>query len=80
MSSNNVCQECKKTYDRVPKQCMCGWYFIKSEPQKNNPALCQHFPNGVQCDELGTVSLSIRGNTYYCGDHARELREKSYKK
>lgn len=80
MQSINTCHECGKRYPKPPKQCMCGWHFTKQEPERNDPLLCQFFMNGEQCKELGTVSFRTKGSDWYCGDHARMLREESYKR
>lgn len=81
MRANNVCEECGKVHPKPPKKCMCGWIFIKAEVQQNNPFLCQFFfPNGKQCQELGSVSYRARGKDYYCSKHASELREESFKR
>lgn len=78
MNLNNACGECGKKYDKIPVRCMCGWYFTKHEPVKNDPSRCQMFKDGEQCPELGTTTFRTKGNDWYCGMHARELREASF--
>lgn len=80
MRSSNVCHECGKRYSVQPKQCMCGWYFRAQEPERNDSSLCQYFTNGEQCKELGSLSFRARGNDWYCGEHARMLRDESFKR
>ncbi|OGT63256.1 MAG: hypothetical protein A3E85_06090 [Gammaproteobacteria bacterium RIFCSPHIGHO2_12_FULL_45_12] len=79
MKVSKVCQECGKRYPTPPKQCMCGWHFTM-EVESNDPAFCQYFSNGRQCEELGSVTFSARSKDWYCGDHARMLREESFKR
>lgn len=79
MTSSNVCLECRKTYDKVPKRCMCGWYFVKPEIVSNDSRLCQDFTNGKQCKEVGSVSFKGIGEGWFCSGHAHMLREKSFK-
>lgn len=80
MTPNNLCQECGKRYDKAPARCMCGWFFVTQEPQKNDPFLCQFFVNGKQCDEAGTMTYFARSKDLYCSRHAGMLRDKSFKR
>ena len=80
MKPNNICQECGKKYARPPTRCMCGWYFVKSDAPNNDRSLCQFFTNGRQCEDLGSITFQTRGKDYYCGFHARMLREESFKR
>lgn len=81
MKLNNVCQECGKRHSKVPKQCMCGWFFIKEDAQLNDPSLCQFIhSNGKQCEESGRIAISPKSSNWYCRLHYELMREESYKR
>jgi hypothetical protein len=80
MTLNNVCQECGKTYAKSPTRCMCGWYFVRQDAPSNDTFLCQFFMNGKQCADAGSITFQPKGKDYYCGFHARILREESFKR
>jgi hypothetical protein len=80
----NICQECGKVYAKIPKRCMCGWYFIKQEVQQETPkinsSLCHFIENGEQCPEAGSVTFKTKSTNWYCSPHAQLLREQSFKR
>lgn len=82
MRPNNICQECGKVYAKVPKRCMCGWYFLKQEIKPEiaaiDSSLCQFIENGEQCSEAGSVTFKTKGTNWYCSPHAQLLREQSF--
>ena len=80
MKPNNVCMECGKVYSKVPKRCMCGCYFTQENTRKIDKSKCHYFTNGEQCIDPGTVTFWARSNDWFCGFHARKLREESFKR
>ncbi len=80
MKPDNVCLECGKAYSTKPVQCMCGWHFTLREVSKNNRDQCQYFTDGTQCEDTGSTTFWTRGKDWFCGYHARKLREESFKR
>jgi len=80
MYPKNICPDCKKTYTKLPASCPCGWYFLKDKENNLDKSKCHYLINGKQCNQVGSVSISVRGNEWFCSFHADEMREKSYQR
>ena len=80
MDTTNVCPDCKKTYEKMPKRCICVWYGIKEASNNIDRNRCGFFEVDGQCDLTGSVALRSKSQDWYCGEHARKLREESYKR
>jgi hypothetical protein len=80
MDTNNVCPDCKKSYEKMPERCICGWYLVKENKSNKDNGRCLYFEESGRCKELGSVALRAKSHDWYCGDHARKLREESYQR
>lgn len=69
MSTEKICQECRQGLKNSSAECVCGWRST-AEALRMNSQCCYA---GV-CDRPGTVSLKLRGNTWYCSQHAEVMR------
>lgn len=78
MSLINDCPDCGSQLSHQAERCRCGWVLIKETTTKIDKSKCHYFVNGVQCNELGSVGISIRCNEWYCSAHAAKLRKESY--
>lgn len=79
VKNKNRCPECFKSYARVPKRCMCGWYFTNDNSVKLDRTRCHYIENGVQCQNPGTRAIGRWGKEWFCSDHEQKLREQEYK-
>ena len=78
METNNQCPDCKKSYEKMPKQCICGWYLINENKMTKDSQRCQYFEENDQCNKAGSVGLRAKSHEWFCSRHAEKIREESY--
>lgn len=64
----------------MPERCICGWYLVKESKSNTDNGRCLYIEESGQCEESGSVALRAKSHDWYCGDHARKLREESYQR
>ena len=78
--TNNSCPDCKKSYDKKPTRCACGWYLINEKKLNTNKFICHFVEFGKRCESTSSVALSPRDDKWFCGPHAERVRDDRYKK
>ncbi len=58
------CPDCR-SYLSACNKCSCGWV----EAIKINLYQCQYIENQHRCNNEGTISKQVRGNSWYCNEH-----------
>jgi len=78
MNTKQQCNECKQWRIAGTAACTCG---KKSITLARADYRCSYQNQEQRCYQQGTVSLQLRGNTWYCRQHLQQVRreiEKSY--
>lgn len=77
MNTKQQCNECKQ-WRIAGAACTCGRKNITLARADHR---CCYQCHEQRCEQQGTVSLQLRGNTWYCRQHLQQVRrdiEKSY--
>jgi hypothetical protein len=77
---NNTCPDCKKTYDKKPTRCVCGWYLVSENKANISKFICHFMEFEKKCEDPGTVALSPHDTEWFCGPHAERVRNDRYQK
>lgn len=71
MKTKQQCNECKQWRVAGATACTCG---KKSVTLPGADYRCSYQDQGQRCCQQGTVSLQLRGNTWYCTQHLQQKR------
>lgn len=69
MKKLNQCPDCSKRLSEGMNRCSCGWFVVSETKPKSNYQ-CRHLESGIRCKQIGTMSKQVKGNSWFCRNHA----------